>query len=273
MARKYSLVFLTNKTWSPVEAIYNASLIGYDSISARTIPQGLPGEVRFEITGNNELFKATKQALKDTGITLNDTELAKIDVGTDVTAYKPHLAAAAELGVKNIVTNIWVDAPSFYTDAFGQLCDIAAEFDMTVNLEFVTWAKVANLSQARALIEKTGRKNAAILLDTLHFYRSRVTFEELAACPKELIRIAHLCDAPLEIPTDEPSLIHTGRAERFYPGEGAIDIAGIVSFLGDHVVLGIEVPNDAISARVGTTEHARRSLVITKEYLKKHDLE
>lgn len=273
MERKYSLVFLTYNGWSPAETIYNANLIGYDCVSLRTIPQGLPGERNNEITGNNERYRATRQALEDTGMVMNDTELAKIDAGTDVTTYRPHLEAAASLGVRNIVTNIWVDDREFYIEAFAKLCDIAAEFSMVVNLEFVTWSKVRNLAEARHIIEAAGRSNAAVLIDTLHFHRSRVTLEELASCPKELIRIAHICDAPPGFPTDEASLIHTGRAERLYPGDGVVDIAGIVKLLGDHVVLGVEVPNNVIAERIGPTEHARRCLERTKQYMKAHGLE
>ena len=39
------------------------------------------------------------------------------------------------------------------------------------------------------------RGNALILLDTLHFYRSRVTLDELKSTPKKLFRTVHICDA------------------------------------------------------------------------------
>ena len=274
MARKFSLVHLTYIGWTPAEMIYNASLVGFDCVSPRTICQGLPGERNYDITGNNDLYKATKQALADTGITINDIELAKIDSGTmDVNVYEPHLEAAASLGVNNVITNIWTSDSGFYIEKFGDLCDLAAQYGMTVNLEFVTWAKVPSLQDARKVIDSVRKPNSAILLDTLHFHRSRVTLNELKDYPSDLFRIAHLCDASIEIPTNEEALIHTGRRERLYPGDGGIDIAAIVKNLSKDVVFGIEVPNFEYIDRIGATEHARRCLIRTKEYLKKNSLE
>ncbi|MDR2137809.1 MAG: sugar phosphate isomerase/epimerase, partial [Synergistaceae bacterium] len=101
--------------------IYNAALIGFDCVSPRTICQGLPGERNYDITGNNDLYKATKQALTDTGIVMNDIELAKIDVDTEIYKYKPHLEVAASLGVQNVVTNIWTNNTDFYIEKFEEL--------------------------------------------------------------------------------------------------------------------------------------------------------
>ena len=203
-----------------------------------------------------------------TGMAIKDIELAKIDEDTrDIGKYERHLETAASLGVKNVITNIWTTHEEAYTETFAALCDMAARYGITVNLEFVTWAKVPALSGARRIIDAVGKPNARILLDMLHFYRSRVAMEELDACPEGLIGPIHICDAPPEIPTDEPSLIHTGRAARLYPGDGAVDIAGIIKRLKGDAVFGIEIPSAEMVERIGPTEHVRRCLVRTKEYL------
>ena len=46
MGRKYSLAYLTIPGTDPVEQIRIAKETGYDSVSLRTIPMHLPGEVR-----------------------------------------------------------------------------------------------------------------------------------------------------------------------------------------------------------------------------------
>ena len=274
MARKYSIAHLTWLPWTPAEMIYNTHLLGYDYVSLRTISQGLPGEVNHDISNGGELFKLTEQALKDTGMRINDIELAKIDENTtEIKKYEPHLEAAAKLGVKNVITNIWTPDKAFYTEKFGELCDLAAKYGMSVNLEFVTWAEVKDLKSARELLTAVKRENALILLDTLHFYRSRVTPAELIDTPKELFKTIHICDAGGEIPTDKESLVHTGRAERLCVGEGAIDIAGIVKNLNDDVVLCVEMPHVKRVSRIGAVEHARRTLETAKEYFKAHGIE
>lgn len=274
MTRKYSIAHLTWLPWTPAEMIYNTHLIGYDYVSLRTISQGLPGEVNHDISNDSELFKLTERALKDTGMKINDIELAKIDANTtDVRKYEPHLEAAAKLGVKNVITNIWTPDKTFYTEKFAELCDLAAKYGICVNLEFVTWAEVKDLKSAMNLLSAVNRDNALILLDTLHFYRSRVTLGELKEAPKNLFKTVHVCDACAEIPTDDESLVHTGRAERLYVGEGAIDIAEIVKILNDDVLLCVEMPHAERARRIGAVEHARRTLASAKEYFKAHGIE
>ena len=273
MARKYSLAQLTVLSWSPPEMIYNAHLIGYDMVSIRPISMGVKGEHDFDLAKNKDLFDLTKRAMEETGMTIHDIELAKIGDGIDVGRYESAFEAAAKLGVRHVISSIWSDDKDFYLEQFSRLCDLAARYGITVNLEFVTWASISTLKGVREVLDAVKKSNAAIFVDTLHFYRSRVTLEELAACPKELFHFLHLCDGPKEIPTDKESLIHTGRDERYYVGEGAIGIADIVKTLPDGLPFSIELPHLANVAKWGPVEHARRCLVTAKEYMKKHGIE
>ena len=74
----------------------------------------------------------------------------------------------------------------------------------------------------------------------------------------------HLCDAVQEIPTDLDVLVHDGREERLYPGEGAIDLKGILSKLPENIVRGIEIPHSVRTAEIGFEAHARRALEYAK---------
>lgn len=269
MARKYSLAQLTVLGWAPPEMIYNAHTLGYDCVGIRSITMGVKGERDYDISKNGDLFDLTKRAIDETGVTINDIELAKIADGVDVRNYEGPLEAAARLGVKNVISSIWTDRADFYLDQFAVLCDLAFQYGITVNLEFVTWAAVRTLKQAREVLRLVDRKNAGIMVDTLHLYRSRVDPAELDDCPGDLFHMAHICDGPEEIPDfdDKESLIHTGRDERFYVGEGAIDIADIVRRLPEDVVLSVELPHLAREANWGPMEHAKRCLATAKDYM------
>ena len=70
-----------------------------------------------------------------------------------------------------------------------------------------------------------------MVVDLLHFHRSRCKLEEFDSMPREWFNYVHLCDTYKEIPEEEEALVHTGRAERLYPGEGEIDIAGVLKKL------------------------------------------
>ncbi len=274
MAHKYSLAQLTVLGWAPPEMIYNAKTLGYDCVGIRSITMGVKGEHDYDISKNKELFDLTRRAIDETGVTINDIELAKIADGVDVRNYEGPFEAAARLGVKNVISSIWTDRTDFYLDQFETLCDLAAQYGITVNLEFVTWASVRTLSQAREVLRLVDRKNAGIMVDTLHLYRSRVDPAELDDCPKGLFHMVHICDGPKDIPdwNDKESLIHTGRDERLYVGEGAIDIADIVRRLPEDVVFSIELPHLVREGNWGPMEHAKRCLSTSKAYMGKNGI-
>lgn len=262
---EYSLVHLTNLTCPPPEFIYVAARAGYDAVSLRTIPLGLPGEQPYNLAKDPQLLRETKRALSETGIRYTDTEIARIAEGIDVKNHEPALAAAAEMGVTQILTNIWIQDKARYTEQFIRLCELAGQYGLGVNVEFVTWASVSNLSQAKELLLASGHKNVGIVVDTLHFYRSRVELSELEACPKEWFHYAHLCDCEAVIPTEVEALIHTGRSERLYPGEGAVPIKEIIAHIpNQEIVYGLEVPNDHRLRELGFEEYAGRVLAAAK---------
>ncbi|MDK2866736.1 MAG: hypothetical protein PWP51_1259 [Clostridiales bacterium] len=266
MKHQYSLAQLTVMGCAPPEMAYIARMCGYDYISIRPIHMGLPGEPNYEIAKNKDLFDATKRALDDTGIKIHDIELAKIYDGNDVSSYEPAFEASARLGAKHVLSSIWTPNTPFAEEQFAKLCDLAAQYDMFVSLEFVTWADVKNLKDARHILETVNRKNAGVMIDTLHFNRSRVSLEELDAIPKSWFKFAHICDGPAEIPTDKEGLIHTGRDARLYVGEGAINIREILSHMPE-MVYSIELPHVQRTSEFGYAEHARRCLATAKAYL------
>ncbi|PIE54499.1 MAG: AP endonuclease [Dethiosulfovibrio peptidovorans] len=274
MARRYSLAQLTVLGWAPPDMIYNAHALGYDCVGIRSISMGVKGEHDYSIDKNKELFDRTRLAMEETGVEINDIELAKIADEVDVRIYEGAFEAAASLGVKNVISSIWSDKRDFYLDQFALLCDLAAQYDITVNLEFVTWASVRTLKEVRDVLNVVKRKNAGIMVDTLHFYRSKVSPSELDDCSHDLFSMVHICDGPAEIPDwdDKESLIHTGRDERYYVGEGAIDIANILRRLPSDIVLAIELPHLQRESQWGAMEHAKRCLVTAKAYMKKEGL-
>lgn len=271
MTRKFSLAHLTVLGWNPVEMIYNARVIGYDYVSVRTISMGVSRESDFDISKNKKLFNDMKEAMEETGIEIYDIELARIADGVDVRSYEAPFEAAARLGVRGMISSIWTDDKPFYIEQFAALCDLAAQYNLTVNLEFPTWAGVWNLKGAMEVLGAVKKPNAGIMLDTLHVYRSGVSVEELGTIPKELLNLAHICDGPAEIPdrSDKDALIFTGRDARYYVGEGAIDIAAMVKITRPDTVLSIELPHVERVAKYGFFEHARRCLNTAKDYLAK----
>jgi len=248
---------------------YIAARAGYDFVSFRMIYMGLPGEANYDVATNKEMLRQTRTALASTGLKLLDIEVARISDGLDPRKYLPAMEAAAELGGKYVLASPWATDRNFTIDCFGRLCDLARPLGLTVVYEFVTFATGRSLADAVAVLRGAGRPNSGVLVDTLHFSRSRVPLAELDAVPREWFHYAHLCDAPAEIPATNEGLIRTAREERLYPGEGGIDIAAILQRM-PQVPYSLEIPHLARVKELGYAEHAFRCLQNARTYLDAH---
>jgi sugar phosphate isomerase/epimerase len=252
--------------------VHVAARSGYDYVSLRTICLGLPNEPNYGLARNPAMLRETKVAFAETGIRGLDVELARIVDDVDVKTYLPELEVAAELGIRQVVSSVWSADPDYTTDSLTELCGLAGKVGLTINLEFVTWTPVSTLQDAIAIIREVNQPNCGLLIDTLHFRRSRVGPEELDTIPSAWFHMVHLCDAPAEIPLKKEELIYTAREARLDPGEGGIDLAAILNRIPE-VPYSLEIPNFERLKRMDYEEHARLSLANAKKYFASHPRE
>ena len=269
MQPQFSLAQLTVLKTSPAEISRIAADCGYDYVSMRQIYMGLPEEPDFDLSKNKKLMAETKAVFADTGIELLDIELARIFDGMDVKKYEPAMTTAVELGGKHVLSSIWTLDREYAVERFSELCDLAAQYGLTVELEYVPIAGVRTLSGAVDVLRKVNRPNAGLMIDIHHFHRAQDDPAELAKLPKEWFRFAHLCDAPEEIPVEQTEMVRILREARSYVGEGGIDIAPILNAM-PVVPYSIELPNLERVAESGYAEHARRCLESAKAFCAAH---
>jgi len=253
MSTKYSLAHLTVLGCAPPEMTYIAGRAGYDYISIRPILMGLPGEPDYALADNPLMLKQTRRALADTGVKLHDIELARIYDHMHPTKYLPAMEVAAELGGRAVLSSIWTDDRPYAIEKFGELCDLARPFGLTVDLEYVPIAGVRSLADACEVLRGVNRENAGLMVDTHHFQRAGDQVEALDALPREWFHFAHLCDAPAEIPTERAELVRIMREGRLYLGEGGIDVGSILSHMPE-MVYSIELPNLEVVREKGYAE-------------------
>ena len=269
MQPQFSLAQLTVLKTSPAEISRIAADCGYDYVSMRQIYMGLPEEPDYDLSKNKKLMAETKAVFADTGIKLLDIELARIFDGMDVKKYEPSMTTAVELGGKHVLSSIWTLDREYAIERFADLCDLAAQYGLTVELEYVPIAGVRTLSGAVDVLRKVNRPNAGLMIDIHHFHRAQDNPAELAKLPKEWFRFAHLCDAPAEIPSEQTEMVRILREARSYVGEGGIDIAPILNAM-PVVPYSIELPNLERVAESGYPEHARRCLESAKVFCAAH---
>ena len=262
---KYSLSHLTLLGCSTPELVYIAARTGYDAISPRLIQMGVEGESQ-DSPLNKETIKATFKALETTGIEVHDIELARITDNFKVELFKPALEAGAEFGAKKLISSAWTssrDDREFIIDSYGQICDLANEYGMSVALEFPTFSRLRNLQETIDIVRAADRPNAGILVDTLYMHMSRVALKELKDLPKEWFEFIQVSDISPGVPDTLEGMIQIARDSRLYPGDGCIDFRSILEALPP-VNISIELPNRSRINELGYEEHARRSLKATK---------
>jgi sugar phosphate isomerase/epimerase len=268
MRKQYSLAYLTVRDCEPAEMAYIASRTGYDYISLRLIPMGIPGESAY-LPKDRAMISRAKTALKETGIKVLDIELARILDDFDLRSYLPAFEVAAELGAKHVISSAWTTQKrdrAFIVDRFSEICDLAKPFDLTVNLEFPTFSRLTNLKEAADIVRAANRTNGGILIDSLYFHYSRIQLEELEQIPREYLNFMHICDTSKNIPTIGLDMINVAREERLYVGEGCIDFAALLSQL-PLMPYSIELPNKKRLDELGFEGHARRCLETAKKAL------
>jgi sugar phosphate isomerase/epimerase len=266
MGWQFSLAHLTALHCSPAQLIEIAARAGYEFVGLRPIPVGARDEPLHPFASDRTLFARTKAALTATGIRLLDIEVARIIKEAKPQDYLPAIEAAAQLGGKHVLSSAWCDDRQYILDFFAELCDLAKQFGLTVDLEFVTWSGIRTLSEAVELVREVRCDNAGIVVDTLHFDRCHADVAVLGSLPREWFRFVQICDAPGKYSTERDELIRIGRDARLYLGEGGIDVAAILRRLPS-APLSIEIPNTTKLAALGAEQYARLCIETARSYL------
>lgn len=273
MKNLFSLAYLTVPGTHPVDQIEIAARCGYDGVSLRPLSQRLPGEPDFSLA-DGRMFEHVKAALRDTGLRLMDIELARISDGIDVLSYEADFEKAAELGAGYAISSIWTTDRPFALEQLGRLCDMAARYDMLINLEFMPFSNVRNLAETVEVLDALAHPNLRLMVDHLHAHRAGVTPEMLRKIPKERLGFVHLCDGPEWVPpVDHPDMTGVARGGRNYVGEGGIDVLGMIKSIPDVPYYSIELPNAAEMALRGKLGHAKRCLDTAKEFFRVNELD
>ena len=265
--RKFSLAHLTLLDTPPPELIRIAARTGFDFVGLRLIPLGLAGEATYTPHTDLLMRRDIKAAIDETGVQLLDVELARIIEDPVPDSYLPALHTAAELGARHVLSSIWMSDRHQAIDRFARLCEVAQPLGLTVNLEFVSSTPWNSLEGALDVVTACGRDNVGIMIDTLHFHRGGIALDQLDRVPASWAHFVHVSDDRKDAPATIEEARRTMREERLYPGEGAVDIAGIVGRLPQSVICAIELPHQQRLRELGPERFARTCLDRTKRYL------
>lgn len=266
MSRLISLAHLSAIDLPPHELIEVAATAGFDAVGLRLIrvTETSPG---YPLMSDTAMMRATMAALRNTGICVNDIEFVKIEPATDIASLAHFLDAGAELGAKEVICAPYDLELNRLAENLGRLSDLAQNRGLGVSLEFFPWTAVPHISAAEEIVRQAGPQ-VGILVDALHFDRSASTIKQLQGVPRDRLRLAHICDAPVDGAYGTADLLHTAREERLPPGEGQIDLARLIENLPSDLTLGVEVPMTEATRNLGEENIISILKSKTREFLK-----
>ncbi|MEV4620574.1 TIM barrel protein [Asanoa sp. NPDC049573] len=262
----YSLAHLTALSLSPPELVDAAADGGYRYVGLR-LTRVTAQEPHYPLATDPALMRTTKIRLAATGVEVLDVELARIGPDQHPRDFVRFLEAGADLGARHVITQLPDPDRARKIDRFAELCELARPLGLTVDLEFPSWTETPDLREAVRVVRAADQSNAGILIDLLHFARSGSSVADLRQLPAHWFHFVHVCDAPPGVPPTNEGLIHTARFERLWPGEGGIDVHGILSALPPGLPYALEIPRATLVAQVGAKEHARMSIAATRDHL------
>lgn len=141
----------------------------------------------------------------------------------------------AQLGIRYCSLNATFAAGVYTADEvvehYAAVCDLAARYDVTCDLENLPMWGVKTLRQAWSIVSSADRPNGGIVFDTLHYVRSGSTLDMLQEIPGDQIHCVQLNDGPLQLPAGVT--LEENCFDRDWPGTGAFPLIEIVQTLAE----------------------------------------
>ena len=239
--RSLSLAALTMLDVPPPEQVRIAALTGYSHVGLRLLP-ATPDDPDYDMLGDTPTVRETLAALRDTGIRVSDVEIVRLTPDFSLDALQPFLETAARLEAQQVLVAGNDGEIRRSADNLARLAQAGEAYGLTMNLEPMPWTQMRTLANAQALIAASGQNNVGILVDAIHFWRAGESLDTLATLAPQQLNYMQLCDAPALIPTDTQELIYQARSARKVPGEGGLDLHGLMAALPSMLPVSLEVP-------------------------------
>jgi sugar phosphate isomerase/epimerase len=266
MAHPIGLAALTVLELSPPEMVSCAVDAGFDCVGLRLIP-ATSEEVQHAMIGDTPLVRETERRLQDTGMRVLDVEIFRLRPDTIVADYEAALATGARFGAKQaLIAGNDPDEARLIAN-FAAFCALAQQFGIGANLEPMPWTDCKNFAQGVRIVTAADHDNGGVLIDPIHFDRGGSRANEIADVPRARFRYMQLCDAPTERPTDIEGLLHQARAERLMPGDGGLDLTGMLRGVSADLPISLEIPMETLAKTLPAVDRTKRMLAKTRRLL------
>ena len=263
---RIAIEFITALGQNPVDFVHLAADLGVPRIGIGlspivVVPEDAP---RWSMREDAALHAAVKAALAERGVAAVLGEGFLIHPQMEIGDSARDMDLLADLGAERVnIVAIEPDTARCH-DQFGTFADMAGARGMKATIEFLPGVPVGDLASALDCVRASGRGNAGVLIDSMHFFHSGGTIAELEAVDPALIGHAQLCDLPEVFAYEAYS--DQAKFERLAPGEGVLPLREFIKALPQTLLLGLEIPQRAKALagadhreRIGAIVEATRS--------------
>lgn len=261
-----SLDCLTLTKTCPADVIAAAGEAGFDLVSLSVQHPPLFAEL---LVSSSDRLECAKR-LADSGLGVHSLEFFDLASKEAIAGYRAALELGARLGGKAaLAMHLGNQDRDEAADLLAHFVEVAAEYDLAVNLEPVAMGQTATLEQARDLIASSGA-DAGILFDAWHLLRAGGGPEDIRTLEPGLIRYVQFNDGLIAGPPAD--MVTESIEERLYPGEGEFPLAEIAALLPRDMPWAIECPSlRRHHAGVGPAGQAREAMAALQGILSSLD--
>jgi sugar phosphate isomerase/epimerase len=206
------------------------------------------------------------------GLDVLDVEVVWIPAGGAINdGHRKIVDVAAELGARNLLV-VSSEADTVCTGAaLRALCDRAAPAGIRVALEFLMLTPICTLAQALAAVRACDHPAAAVLVDSLHLHRGGDRPAALGEVDPARLPYAQFCDGRAECEHTHAGYLEDAVDLRSCPGEGALPLVDLLSFLPVDCPLSLEVRSRAVRRQFADpAERAAAVLARSRAFLEAH---
>lgn len=240
LQRLLSLAHLSLIEATPLQLVRTAKAAGFDRADLRLSP-ATPTDRVYGKAELAELCRALPPLLDDTGLRIWDVEIIRVNDGTKPGDHLHLMEAAAILGAQRMKLVCDTEDHARGAEIVGRLCELAAPFGLTMDLEYMVFSGVKSLHAALNLVAAADCSNLRVLVDALHWVRAG-DIGAIGPAHWDRLGYVQLCDGPLKGPAGRDALILEARAERMPPGDGEFPLDQLLEATPPHCVASVEVP-------------------------------
>ena len=264
-SRPLSLDHITVVDATPSQLVETAAAVGCGGICTflHAMPV-LPAMPNFTIVGDTPERRQTRQAMCDTGVTLDLVYPFTLTGRTVIADFAPALESTAWLGGRLANVLCYDRDPVRRVERLGELAMLARSYGIGLAIEFYPPSQIGSLAEALATIDAIPDQGIGVTLDLLHLVRAGEDAGPALADPR--IRFAQISDGPMTIAAER--IEWEAGSQRLLPGSGCFDIRAFIRSLPRHISLSVEVPQEtAIRDKISQIDRAAAAVSATRAVL------